>query len=111
MFEFRKKEEPKRDLELIKQQIIEKTLEAKHEKEKNISYLVTYSLKGKTPLDKVKFVHQLEGRGNKEGLLQKMGGEKMGRGCFLIPTGKEEVFKLLEDKDVEFEKKKVSLLD
>lgn len=47
--------------------------------------MVSYSLKDKTPSDKVRFAYALYGRKKGEGLLDKMNGRDAGKGSVLIP--------------------------
>lgn len=47
--------------------------------------LISYKLKGKTSLEKVKFVHALDGRNERGGFLNGVGGKKFARGAIIVP--------------------------
>jgi hypothetical protein len=55
--------------------------------------LVTYSLEGKNASDKVRFSYALHGRKSGDGLLNKLGGKELGKGCFLVPVEKIEILR------------------
>lgn len=51
--------------------------------------LVTYSLEALAPSRKQTFSHALMGTAMRSGLLSQWGGEKLGRGAFITPAGRE----------------------
>ncbi len=53
---------------------------------KREAYIVYYKLNGKSNVEKVQFSYALTGRTNQIGILQKMKGKKLGRGCLLVPS-------------------------
>ncbi|MFH1126771.1 MAG: hypothetical protein ABIG84_05730 [archaeon] len=50
------------------------------------AYIVYYKLNDKSNVKKVQFSYALTGRTNQIGILQKLKGKKLGRGCLLIPA-------------------------
>jgi len=66
--------------------------------EGSIFYIFTYSLRDKEPQIKIKFSHQLEGRDGRKGLLQRLGGRKLGRGSVMVPEEGYEKIKILFDR-------------
>lgn len=50
------------------------------------AYIVYYKLIDKSNVKKVQFSYALTGRTNQIGILQKLKGKKLGRGCLLIPA-------------------------
>lgn len=123
MLKLFKKEEKKEefDANLFRKQVltgadglkIPMPSEADIEKSRQRNYfIVTYSLKNKNPKEKVVFVHKFEGRGNKKGILEEIGGEKITRGAFLAPEMRiDQVSKFLIRNGIEFKKKKILLLE
>ena len=54
--------------------------------------LFKYSLSDKKNIEKVKIAQILYGR-NKDGLIKKESGSILGKGAFIVPVEKEEIFK------------------
>ena len=80
--------------------------------EGSIFYIITYSLQDKEPQIKVKFSHHLEGRDGKKGLLQKLGGRKLGRGAIMVPEeGYGKISVLFDRFKVRADVLKVSVLE
>jgi len=52
--------------------------------------LITYNLKGKTSIDKVKFSQALYGRRKEKGVLKKLKGESLGKGAIVLPLKQRE---------------------
>lgn len=66
--------------------------------------IVTYSLKSLNQKEKMRLIYRLYGKGRLKGVIQRMGGRRLGDGCFLIPEeGLEEVLDLLKHYSIEFE--------
>lgn len=57
--------------------------------------LISYSLKGKTPSEKVRFYYVLHGRKKGQGFLASVKGKELGKGNILVPIEKEEIIKEL----------------
>ena len=53
---------------------------------KREAFIVYYKLNNKSNVEKVQFSFALTGRTNQIGILQKMRGKKLGRGCLLVPA-------------------------
>ena len=53
---------------------------------KREAYIVFYKLNGMSNVRKVQFAFALTGRTNQIGILQKLKGKKLGRGCLMIPA-------------------------
>ena len=53
---------------------------------KREAFIVYYKLNNKSNVEKVQFSFALTGRTNQIGILQKMHGKKLGRGCLLVPA-------------------------
>ena len=53
---------------------------------KREAFIVYYKLNNKSNVEKVQFSFALTGRTNQIGILQKMKGKKLGRGCLLVPA-------------------------
>ncbi len=73
------------------------TMSEKEEFKRHFS-IFTYDLSKLDNVSKVRLVHVLKGRNNKEGVVERMKGRFFAPGCFIIPTEKsnevETVFKL-----------------
>lgn len=53
---------------------------------KREAFIVYYKLNNKSNVEKVQFSFALTGRTNQIGILQRMRGKKLGRGCLLVPA-------------------------
>lgn len=53
---------------------------------KREAFIVYYKLNNKSNVEKVQFSFALTGRTNQIGILQKLKGKKLGRGCLLVPA-------------------------
>ena len=65
---------------------VKKKKRALNRPSKREAYIVYYKLNGKSNVEKVQFSYALTGRTNQIGILQKMKGKKLGRGCLLVPS-------------------------
>ncbi len=76
------------------------------------AHIVYYGLNGMSNVRKVQFSYALTGRTNQIGILQKMKGKKLGRGCLLVPAvnlgDMQEFFKYW---NVDVATQKILLLD
>lgn len=69
--------------------------------------LISYSTSNLNPKERVVFTQKLEGRGRGkytyDGLLQKIGGYKVGRGALMVPLEKQrEITEYLEERKVNY---------
>ena len=79
---------------------------------KREAYIVYYKLNGKSNVEKVQFSYALTGRTNQIGVLQKMKGKKLGRGCLLVPSvNLEPIQEFFKYWTVDTATQKILLLD
>ena len=79
---------------------------------KREAYIVYYKLNGKSNVEKVQFSYALTGRTNQIGILQKMKGKKLGRGCLLVPSmNLESIQEFFKYWTVDIAEQKILLLD
>ncbi|RLG14962.1 MAG: hypothetical protein DRN71_02355 [Candidatus Nanohalarchaeota archaeon] len=79
---------------------------------KREAYIVYYKLNGKSNVEKVQFSYALTGRTNQIGILQKMKGKKLGRGCLLVPSvNLEQIQEFFKYWTVDTVSQKILLLD
>jgi len=68
--------------------------------------LISYDLRDLDPVEKVKILHRLYGRKGKRryvGIIEKLGGFRVGRGSFIVPYDKaRDVTRFLDGKDVPY---------
>lgn len=76
------------------------------------AYIVYYKLSDKSNVKKVQFSYALTGRTNQIGVLQKLKGKKLGRGCLLVPSmNLENIQKFFKYWSVDIATQKILLVD
>ena len=70
--------------------------------------LITYTLKKKSKVDKVRFSYALLGRTKNEGILKKVKGRYLGKGVLLVPLKfNKEIKELFDFWKIKFNAEKV----
>jgi len=73
--------------------------------------LYSYSLVGMKPNEKVRFVYIVKGRKNEKGFIEKIKGEWLNDGCFIIPIEKDsDILELFKKWNVKYTKKNILLM-
>jgi hypothetical protein len=99
----------KDELELIKREILGYSHEYKRE---DVFYIISYDLKDLDRNKKVLFSFALFGRKNGEGLINELGGEKLGSGCIFVPEKScDKIEEFLKFWSVNYRKIKVKVLE
>ncbi len=75
----------KKELEIIKKQVLKLDDFDGTIKDSDVYYIYTYELKNLPAPRKVLFSFALFGRKNSKGLIDEIGGEKLGSGCIFVP--------------------------
>lgn len=79
---------------------------------KGDAHILTFSLTGKKPLEKVRFCQALFGRKEGAGMLNKAGGKKLGAGCILVPSDRISAIEMfMKGHSVSVQKQKIILVD
>lgn len=96
----------------VSQDNVVKKKRALNRPSKREAHIVYYKLNGKSNVEKVQFSYALTGRTNQIGILQKMKGKKLGRGCLLVPSmNLESIQEFFKYWTVDTATQKILLLD
>ena len=105
-------EEPVVVEEISQDNVVKVKKRALNRSSKREAYIVYYKLNGKSNVEKVQFSYALTGRTNQIGVLQKMKGKKLGRGCLLVPSvNLEPIQEFFKYWTVDTATQKILLLD
>jgi hypothetical protein len=104
-----KSKDLREELELIKNKVLSKEIDGKRD---GIYYIYIYKLNNLTSSKKVLFSFALFGRKNGEGLINELGGEKLGSGCIFVPEKScDKIEEFLKFWSVNYRKIKVKVLE
>ncbi len=97
---------------ILQDNLVKAKKQALNRPSKREAYIVYYKLNGKSNVEKVQFSYALTGRTNQIGILQKMKGKKLGRGCLLVPSvNLESIQEFFKYWTVDTATQKILLLD